>query len=563
MYLQLKNNIIKSLKNRIEELNYPTIEDIRLDEPPKPEMGDLSSNVSFQLAKELKRSPMEITQEILENLETPQYIKRIESKGPYINYYINYAQYSTQLLEHITTNYGELKPQQKEQIILEHTSANPNGPLHIGHLRNAIIGDSLARVLRKAGHTVETQYYVNDMGRQIAMVVWGIENLEMPIDGKEKKKDHQIGELYHQVYLKTQDENTNTTQEIDTLIKTYENKATPLDTEFEHAINTCLDGMKETLTRLGITHNKFTWEGQFVRNGQVDKIVDTLEESGNTIFDEVLRLNLEPYGIDKALVLRRSDGTSLYSTRDLAYHQYKAENSTVSIDILGSDHQLAVEQISIALEIIGSQRPEVILYEFIDLPEGSMSTRRGVFISVDQLMDEAEQRAREEIQKRRNDLKPEEIDEIAEIIGIGAIRYFIAKISPEKKITFKWEEVLNFERGCAAIQYAHARAYQLLQKAPKTTTITDTEWTPTNEEIELIRTLSRFPEIIQESAKTRRIHNIAQYAQDLANSFNKFYKATPVIGSPHENLRLNIVEKSKITIANCLDVLGIQSPNYM
>jgi len=249
----------------------------------------------------------------------------------------------------------------------------------------------------------------------------------------------------------------------------------------------------------------------------------------------------------------------------------KSLEGDVVLDILGSDHKLAIEQISIALELLNQKAPEVIFYEFITLPEGSMSTRRGVFISVDELIEEAIKRATLELNKRRKDLDSIEIERIAEEIGIGAIRYYISKLSPEKHITFKWDEALSFERGCASIQYAHARAYKLLEKCGHwdsnklNIAIDEAEdhWIPNETEIDLIRTIAKFPLVVEESANIMRVHPIAQYVQDLANSFNRFYKSQPVIGCEIESARLLLVDKSRIAIKNALNLLGVSSPLKM
>ena len=209
--------------------------------------------------------------------------------------------------------------------------------------------------------------------------------------------------------------------------------------------------------------------------------------------------------------------------------------------------------------------PEVIFYEFITLPEGSMSTRRGVFISVDELIDEAVSRAADEIKSRREDLSEEEVNVIAEEIGIGAIRFFIAKLSPEKHITFKWEEALSFERGCASIQYAHARACKLLAKSDKNIDdlVINDDWIPNENEKDLVRTVAKFPQVVEEAANKKRVHSITQYCQDLANSFNKFYKAEQVIGSDVEDVRLILVKKAQITLKNALNILGVSAPEKM
>jgi arginyl-tRNA synthetase len=195
-----------------------------------------------------------------------------------------------------------------------------------------------------------------------------------------------------------------------------------------------------------------------------------------------------------------------------------------------------------------------------------MSTRRGVFISVDDLMEEAVDRAMKEIVKRRTDLNDVEMLKIAEQVGIGAIRYYIARLSPEKHIVFKWDEALSFERGCASIQYSHARACKLLEKANYNNAEVDgiNDWILEHPfEIELVKIISKFSSVIEESARINRVHNIAQYSQDLGGAFNKYYKSVPVIGSKKEDLRLLIVEKSRITIRNCLKLMGIEAPDSM
>ena len=565
MYRKLELEIIKSIKDAIKTLNWEIPDNIPIEQPPRDNMGDIATSVSFELARQLKRSPMEINQEILQVMDKPDIFKQVESIGPYLNFRIDYQKFSILVLKSINENYGELE-NKNLKIILEHTSANPNGPLHIGHIRNSIIGDSLARILISAGYNVETQYYVNDMGRQIAMIVWGLIKQGYEINESEKS-DHAIGKTYLQVN-KDLKANPKFRNEVDKLMNIYEEGNDPeVENKFKMVVNNCLDGIEATSKRLKISHDAFIWESTLIKDGSVDEILKLLEEHLQK--NEVLYLNLEDYGVEKELILTRSNGTSLYSTRDIAYHLEKSNNADIIIDVLGSDHKLAIEQLKIALELIDGKKPEVIFYEFITLPEGSMSTRRGIFISVDELMEESVERAHNEIRKRREDIDPLIAAEIAEKIGIGAIRYYIARLSPEKHIVFKWDDALSFERGCASIQYAHARACKLLEKAGEFKfSGVDLENFLSNYDLEsfemdLIKILSRFTSIIEESAESRKVHRLAQYSLDLASAFNKFYKSMPVIGSDEEAFRLLLVDKSRITIRNSLDLLGIDAPESM
>ncbi|MCQ2964312.1 MAG: arginine--tRNA ligase [archaeon] len=584
MYFKIKNEAIEALNKAIEKMGCEIEGEIKMEFPPNPELGDLASTVSFQLAKVLRKGPQLIAPEVVEAIEVPEIFSKVEATGPYVNFFINHDIFAKELLATVDEDYGTLEAVD-EKIVLEHTSANPNGPLHIGHIRNSVIGDSLRRVLIKAGYDVNTQYYVNDMGRQLAMIVYGMEDLGLKLEDQPSLKiDHKVGELYFKVNQMLKDDER-LSEGIDATIKQYENAPSDLDAVFEGAVNNCLDGVKETLARMNVKHDEFIWEGQFVRSGLVDKITDQLYSIGYARYGnpksdaapDVLYLDLSEFGIDKELVLRRADGTSLYSTRDIAYHIYKCteagEDGKV-VDIFGSDHKLAAKQVSLALEILEVLEPnddkmEVIFYEFITLPEGSMSTRRGVFISVDELMDEAVKRAKEELLTRREDLDEETIDKIAEEIGIGAIRFYIARLSPEKHIKFIWDEALSFERGCASIQYAHARSCKLLKKAEEeagkdlSSLVVEDNWSPNENERELVKLIAKFPSLVQDAADARRVHPVAQYCQDLASAFNRFYKAEQVIGSDVENARLILVDKSRIALKNALDLLGVAAPEMM
>ncbi len=564
MYRILEKNAYNSVIEALESLQWEKIRDIKFEQPPDPSMGDLATSVAFQLASQQKSSPVDIAKQIKDVLNVKSPFKKVESVGPYLNFYLDYESFFKLVLKSVHESYGSLQDK-NTKVILEHTSANPNGPLHIGHIRNAIIGDSLARILRAAGFKVETQYYVNDMGRQIAMIVWGLQNLDYH-PNRDEKADIEIGKLYFKVNQELK-ENSDVKNQVNTILRIYEEKKPEeLEFLFKNVVRKCLEGIGETSQRLQITHDRFVWESQFIRDGSVDKILENLKD--HTSQNDVLYLDFSDYGIEKELILTRSDGTSLYTTRDLAYHLQKSEQSDWVVDVLGSDHKLAIDQLKIALELLGGKKPEVIFYEFITLPEGSMSTRKGVFISVDQLMDEAFRRAQSELKDRRPELNESLSKEIAEIIGIGAIRYFIARLSPEKHLVFKWDEALSFEKGCASIQYAHARACKLLEKASATDKLSveiDTlDFSELNTlEIDLIKNIAKFTSIVENSARDLRVHPIAQYAMELAGTFNKFYKSVQVIGSDKEILRLLLVDKSRITIKNCLDLLGIDAPNSM
>jgi len=562
---------------KIKEIN-DIINSIRLEEPPSLNLGDYSTNISFRLAKILKKSPMIIAEEIANSLksENIEGINDVKAVNGYINFFLNYNNYSKNGVNKILSENKDFgKGENKgKKIILEHTSANPNGPLHIGHSRNAIVGDSLKRVLEFAGYDVEAQYYVNDMGRQEAIVVFGLSKFNID---ENKKPDHAIGEIYVETN-KLLNENPELEEDILNLMKKYEeacenNEENEITKKFEYAVNYALSGFKDTLNNLNIHHDKFVWESSYVKNGMVREVIKKLMETGKVEKDEVYRLDLSDFNIEKKLVLARLNGTSLYSTRDIAYHIDKMKNCDIGINILGADHKLTAEMVNASLKLLGYNTPEVVFYEFISLPEGSMSTRRGRFISIDELFEEAKRRAIEEVKKRGTTKDEKEIEEIAHKIAVGSVRYNIVRISPEKPMVFRWDEALDFEKvGCPVIQYAHARCCRILENAKEkgingSEVINDLfDYELDENEKILIKTLLKFPKIVEKSAEAKKPQILATYMLDVAQAFNKFYGNCPILKENEKDIiysRLKLVECTKIVIENGLGILGIECPSKM
>jgi len=341
--------------------------------------------------------------------------------------------------------------------------------------------------------------------------------------------------------------------------------------DVREACGKVLSALVETLMTINVKIDNFTFESKFVENKSVEKIISKLKQSEHTRESEgAYYLELESFGIsgrETKWVFTRADGTSVYTTRDLAYHMDKFERSDVTINILGEDHKLAMQQLAAALSIMGvARKPEIIYYAFVSLPEGKMSTRKGRVVNLDDLIDEALERAYEEVKKRRVDLSEERMREIARVVGIGALRYNVVRIQPEKQIVFKWEDALNFEGSSAPfVQYAHARACSILEKAGEWSHEFDPKVLQNDYEKELAKTIAAFPSVIDECAGHRKIHVLAGYAQDLATQFNQFYRFVPVLKAEGKarDTRLALVEASKWALGNALNCLGIEAPSEM
>ncbi|HIQ32998.1 MAG TPA: arginine--tRNA ligase [Methanothermococcus okinawensis] len=572
--IEVENALKDSISKKVKEICGEDVGDIQLEEPPSMELGDYSTNISFRLARVLKKPPKVIAEELCRKLkeENIPYIRDVKAVKGYINFFLDYNSYARGGISRILEegeNFGRGRDRGKK-VILEHTSANPNGPLHIGHGRNAIIGDSLKRILEFIGYDVETHYYVNDMGRQEAVVVFGLERFEIE---KDKKPDHAIGEIYIKAN-KLLEEDPQLEEEIGRIMREYERSLengedSPIVERFQWAVNYALEGIRETLSNLNIKHDTFVWESEYVRKGMVREVIKRLMETGKVVEEDgVYKLDLSDFGIEKKLVLTRADGTTLYSTRDIAYHLDKMSRCDIGIDILGADHKLTAQMVEASLKLLKSKTPKVIFYEFISLPEGSMSTRRGRFVTLDEVLEEAERRAIQEV-KKRGVADEEEIKEIARKIALGAVRYNIVRISPEKPIVFKWEEALDFEKvGCPVIQYAHARCCRILEHA-REMRIEDGElfnYHMMDQEKILIKTLLKFPRILEIAGESLKPHILANYMLDVAHKFNSFYGNCPILREKNKSIilsRLKIVESTKIVIENGLKLLGIECPGKM
>ncbi|MEW5760919.1 MAG: arginine--tRNA ligase [Candidatus Thermoplasmatota archaeon] len=542
--------------------------DIELEESPEGK-GDLTFPC-FKLASKLKKPPNEVSKELFEKmikgLKKSDIVTSANVIGPYINFFIKNETLTKLTIPTILDRrelYGYHEKKGKK-IILEHTSANPTGPLHVGRARNPIIGDTLARVMRKNGYDVETQYFMNDMGKQSATLVWGYYNInEEELEPANRDKgDHFLVRFYQKASELAEEKNN----EIESYLYKYEKREQEFVRRFRDICYQILGSIIISLQRINVNIDKFVWESNFISD--TSDIISKLKEKGYLKEEGgAYYLDLSNYGFDeeqKKLFLTRKDGLTLYPLRDIAYHISKFKSCDIAINVLGEDHKLEAKQLNTALELLGiEKKPEVIFYSFISLPEGKMSVRKGRVVYLDDLIDEAIDRAIKKVKNKEF----EEAKKIGEIVGIGAIRYNILRVQADKPIVFDWEDALNFDGNSAPfIQYAHARACSILKKAEHF------EWKEKFssllcelDEIELIKTLAKFPKTIEKCAEDKKVHRLANYSYVLAVAFNQFYDKIPVLKAEkdYREARLALVDASKWVLRNALDTMGISAPKSM
>jgi arginyl-tRNA synthetase len=616
---------------------------LAFEKPPDPEFGQLASSVCFELAKQLGKKPNEIAKLLIRTISKTKFslTEHVEPAGVgYINFHANFAKLSALTLEsakRLDAQYGFVKTEKPLKIIVEHTSANPLHPIHIGQARNPILGDTIARMLQTRGHTVFRHYYIDDVGRQTSVIAYGYDKLNRP--NPDSKPDHFLGKIYtitsclveinrlkreleRAKTVNAEEETAKVTKELDEWVsisaelqskypalfeellnkiskdkdpegsvnklnKAYEEGKTEAKKLVREVSELCFDGFKQTLSRIGVSYDSWDWESDFVSGGHVAKVMQKLGKSSYVFTEEgVLKFDAEKVartlnlkailGLREeheisSLTLARSDGTTLYTTRDVAYTLWKFEKVDKVINVIGIEQSLAQLQLKIALYALGFDKYADNLvhfaYSLVSLPGYKMSSRRGHYITFDEVMDEAVKRAYEEVSKRSPQLSEKEKQKIADFVGIGAVRYALVEVDAAKPVVFTWDRVLNFEKNSAPyIQYTHARACSILRKAERKPEKPDYALLKEKLEHEIILAIASFPDTFIEAAEYLKPNMIADYANALADKFNTFYNAYPVIKAEPQELsdaRLALTEAVKIVLRNSLNLIGILAPKKM
>ncbi len=550
-------------------------------EIPSTDAADLAVPC-FLMSKVLRRAPKDIAEELASNIQPSGLISDVSALNGYLNFKMDGVKLTEGTLKDVLEmkdRYGSL-PDKGLKVIVEHTSTNPTGPIHVGRARNPIIGDTLARILDMCGYDVSTEYYVNDVGKQVVILTWGVNNLTKEQVEKEiadrgmqddrDKTDHKLV-AYYRLANKMMEEDPDVQEQIGSMLRRFEAGDEEVISTVRKTAEVMLDGLKETLANIDVILDTYTWESKFIADGSARKYVEELKKSKYAGVEEdgACYLELKDFGIqgkNTKFTFTRADGTTLYTTRDIAYHQDKFKRADRLIDVLGEDQKLGNRQLCCALEILGQERKlDAMFYSFVSLPEGKMSTRKGVVVYLDDLIDEAISRAYDEIKSRRNDMPEDRMREIAKIIGVGAIRYNIVRVQPEKQLVFKWEEALSFDGNSGPfLQYSYARACSMLRKAGEFDEVVDPSLLTDPFELSLIKTISKFESVIEQAGENRRIHLLPAYGHELASAFNQFYASVPVLNSKAEkDARLTLVKCSKIVLKNVLDCLGLGAPEEM
>ena len=533
---------------------------IQLDRPKSIEHGDFSSNLAMMLAKPLKKNPRELANLIIEKLPASPFIKKVEIAGAgFINFYLN-EKARTFIIHEILKNpeaYGQNtsghdEKGKSQRVQIEFVSANPTGPLHVGHGRGAAIGDSLARLLKFNGWDVTREFYYNDAGAQIDNLTKSVHarchNMDpsdpaFPEDGYRGEYIVEIANAFlNKAHIECEGKTIHASGNIDDLESIRQFSVAYLRHEQDQDLNA-----------FHIKFDVFTLESSFYQNGQIEKVVASLIKNGFTYEeDNALWLKTTEFGDDKNRVMKKSDGSYTYFIPDVAYHYNKWERGFKRvINEQGSDHHSTITRVRAGLQAlkvgIPETYPEYVLHQMITVMKGGeevkLSKRAGSYVTLRDLIDE---------------------------VGCDATRYFLVARKPDSQLVFDIDlaKTQNSDNPVYYIQYAHARIAGVLKQwggDMNTLANVNIDHLKSTQELILIKRLSEFPEMVLHAGVELAPHTIANYLKDCAADLHSYYNDTKfLVENEDEKLaRLSLIRATQIVLKNGLDLLGVNAPEKM
>jgi arginyl-tRNA synthetase len=510
-----------------------------LERPPRPDFGDYSTNAAMLLAPALGESPRAIAERLGAALgdRLGSAVDRVEIAGPgFLNLFMADAWYLAALAGLLAAGerYGGGRPETVERVNVEFVSANPTGPLTVASGRHAAYGDSLSRILEKAGHEVEREYYVNDHGSQVRR--FG-ESIGARARGEEPPEDGYLGD-----YVVELAERIPGAAEADP------------DELARRGVELMIESVRATLERFGVHIDRFTFERELEESGAVELTLERLDQVYPS--EGALWLRTTAFGDDKDRVLRRSSGELTYFARDIAYHEHKrARGYDRVIDVLGPDHHGYVRRMQAAWQALGGEpeRFEILIMQLVNLTEAGervqMSKRAGALVTLGDLVDD---------------------------IGVDAARWFLLQRSHDTPLDLDLELARRHTQDNPVyyVQYAHARIASILRKAgeARVRAALEADLAASSEQLHpsarsLVKRLLEFPREVGEAAERRAPHRLTTYLHETAQEFSAFYRDVRVVGAAEEGgdeeVRLAICSMTKRVLASGLDLLGVTAPEEM
>ncbi|MFX0090721.1 MAG: arginine--tRNA ligase [Candidatus Hodarchaeota archaeon] len=560
--------VVIDLLQQVTNLSKSQIAEI-IEIPSNPELADIAFPC-FKLSKEFKKNPQIIAKEIKEKIILPEdsIIEKVKVDGPYLNFFFNESKLAKLTLEQIwkeKEKYGYLN-KTDAAIVVEFPAPNTNKPLHLGHLRNMAIGESISRILEAQGYSVRRVNLYNDRGIHIcksmlAYKKWG--------DSKQpnKKPDHFVGD-YYILYSQEEKNSPELIDEAQELLKKWEQKDPGTLDLWKKMNDWAITGINESFNRFDVSFDKHYYESdiweegkKIILQGLKDKIFS--KDENDAIVADVGELGTK--------ILLRPDGTSVYIVQDiflakLKHDDYKFEKS---IYVVANEQNHHFKVLFKILEMLGYKFAKGcyhLNYGMVSLPEGRMKSREGTIVDADVLMNKLAEMAKDEIKSRR-EVTESNLNKLSESIGLAALKYYLLKFSAHKDFLFNPKESISFEGETGVfLLYSLVRAKKIQQKIKQQATIDVNFNLFGNEEISLVKKMTNYPNIISKAADLYAPHILAKYTFELASIFNIFYENCPVSSEKNEDLkkaRIVLVDAFIHVMRNCLYLLGIKEVEEM
>ena len=551
----LRGLLDNAVQSAAEERGIPTEElpEYVIEKPKKAEHGDWATNIAMQLARVFKEKPRKLAEDLVARLADCDYFTSVEIAGPG---FINFRLSQKWMGEAVRTiieegdEYGRSNLGGGEKVQIEFVSANPTGPLHVGHGRGAAVGDIIARIMDFAGWEVEKEYYINDAGLQMQILGRSAQSRYFELLGQGEMapfpEDAYKGDYIYDIAQEIID------REGDVFLKKPLEESLPFFQRY--AAGRILEGIKKDLSDFGVRFNVWFSEKSLYERDLVPQAMETLKARGYAYEEDgALWFKATAFGDEKDRVLIRTNGVPTYFASDITYHMEKFSRGFQRvIDIWGADHHGYVPRMKAGIEALGKERDslEIVLIQFVNLlrsgEQVAMSTRSGQFVTLRDVMDE---------------------------VGVDATRYFFVMRRSDSHLDFDLElaKQSSNENPVYYVQYAHARICSVLKEA-ETRGIAipgmealDPSLLLAEEEKKLVNRLSLFPQEVEKAALERAPYLIVNYAYDLAGDFHSFYNANRILGErlPVMNMRLLLVQASKTVLSRSLSLLGVRAPERM
>ncbi len=548
---QVQHNIKQAIAEAVQKagLTEEPVQ-VQLESPRDKANGDYATNVAMQLTRLAKKPPRAIAEAIVENLDTQSAnIEKVEIAGPgFINIVIQ-KDYLNDVIKTVLEQgeeYGRSNAGNSQRIQVEFVSANPTGDLHLGHARGSSVGDSMCNILDLAGYDVSREYYINDAGNQINNLALSIEGryFEALGKGESMPEDGYRGQDIIDIAAALVEEHG------DKFLHMTEQER--YKAFREHGLKVELAKLQKDLADFRVHFDVWYSETSLYENGKIDAALKKLRDNGH-IYEEdgATWFRSTTFGDDKDRVLIKNDGTYTYLTPDVAYHEDKIQRGFDKlINIWGADHHGYIPRMKAAIEALGYDRDtlEVSIIQMVQLYKDGekmkMSKRTGKAVTMRELVD---------------------------LVGLDAVRYFFAMRSGDSHMDFDLDLAVSQsnENPVYYSQYAHARICSILRQAAEQNFTASTEHLELlidEKEIEVLKKIGDFPQVIADAAKLRAPHRVTTYIHELASNFHSFYNANKVLDASNEDMtraRLALIEGVKTTLANALKTVGVQAPEKM